>query len=133
MKILSTHHCLSLTSPSLRFLLPLLALLPSHSRSSSQSGGGLEADSRSSRHGSLEELSQARHREASSAPSAGGVRQKMLLDYNVYMAKYVNPQPQQRSPTANDSPGHSPESSPKTSRKVGNREADISNQKNGCH
>ncbi|XP_054464041.1 testis-expressed protein 2 [Anoplopoma fimbria] len=99
------------------------AFLPSHSRSSSpQSGGGLEADSRSSRRGSLEELSQSRHRETSSAPSggsAGGMKQKMQLDYNVYMAKYINPQAAQGSPTAADSPGPaSPESSPKTTKKV---------------
>lgn len=100
----------------------LLAFLPSHSRSSStQSGGGLEADSRSSSRGSLEELSQYRHREAPSAPSCGsmgGMKQKMLLDYNVYMAKYVIPQASSKSPTATDSPGHSPESSPKTVKKV---------------
>uniref|UniRef100_A0A3Q3NM96 Testis expressed 2 n=1 Tax=Mastacembelus armatus TaxID=205130 RepID=A0A3Q3NM96_9TELE len=98
------------------------AFLPSHSRSSStQSGGGLEADSRSSSRGSLEELSQSRHRETFSALSCGstvGMKQKMLLDYNVYMAKYVNPHALQRSPTAIDSPGHSPESSPKTTRKL---------------
>ncbi|XP_056263561.1 testis-expressed protein 2 [Pseudoliparis swirei] len=98
------------------------AFLPSRSRSSStQSGGGLEADSRSSRsssRGSLEELCQSRHRETSSAPSCG-MKQKMLLDYNVYMAKYINPQATQRSPTATDSPGpQSPESSPKTTKKV---------------
>ncbi|XP_068434812.1 testis-expressed protein 2 [Clinocottus analis] len=99
------------------------AVLSSHSRSSStQSAGGLEADSRSSSRGSLEELSQSRLRESSSAPScgsAGGMRQKMLLDYNIYMAKYINPQVTQRSPTATDSPGpQSPESSPKTTKKV---------------
>ncbi|XP_035511360.1 testis-expressed protein 2 [Morone saxatilis] len=98
------------------------AFLPSHSRSSStQSGGGLEADSRSSSRGSLEELSQSRHRETSSAlscASGGGMKQKMLLDYNVYMAKYVNPQAPPRSPTATESPGHSPESSPKTTKKI---------------
>ncbi|KAM9843387.1 testis-expressed protein 2 [Aulostomus maculatus] len=100
------------------------AFQPSHSRSSSnQSGGALEADSRSSSRGSLEELChpQSRHRETSSAlssGSSGGVKQKMLLDYHVYMAKYVNPQPPPRSPTATDSPGHSPESSPKTNKKI---------------
>uniref|UniRef100_A0A3B4U252 Testis expressed 2 n=1 Tax=Seriola dumerili TaxID=41447 RepID=A0A3B4U252_SERDU len=98
------------------------AFLPSHSRSSStQSGGGLEADSRSSSRGSMEELSQSRHRDASSSVSCGstaGMKQKMLLDYNVYMAKYVNPQVQPRSPTATDSPGNSPESSPKTTKKL---------------
>ncbi|XP_042247842.1 testis-expressed protein 2 isoform X1 [Thunnus maccoyii] len=100
------------------------AFLPSHSRSSStQSGGGLEADSRSSSRGSLDELSQpqSRHRETSSAlscGSTGGMKQKMLLDYNIYMAKYVNPQAPQRSPTATDSPGHSPKSSPKATKKI---------------
>ncbi|XP_070704838.1 testis-expressed protein 2 isoform X2 [Pempheris klunzingeri] len=104
------------------------AFLPSHSRSSStQSGGGLEADSRSSSRGSQEELSQPRHRETSAAPScgsAGGMKQKMLLDYNVYMAKYVNPQAPPRSPTATESPGHSPESSPKTTKKIRRRSED---------
>ncbi|TKS91916.1 Testis-expressed protein 2 [Collichthys lucidus] len=98
------------------------AFLPSHSRSSStQSAGGLEADSRSSSRGSLEELSQLRNREASSAlscGSTGGIKQKMLLDYNIFMAKYVNPQAPQKSPTATDSPGHSPESSPKATKKI---------------
>lgn len=100
------------------------AFLPSHSRSSSiQSGGGLEADSRGSSRGSQEELSQPqpRHRETSAAlpcGSTGGLKQKMLLDYNVYMAKYVNPQAPPRSPTATESPGHSPESSPKTTKKL---------------
>ncbi|XP_023122920.2 testis-expressed protein 2 [Amphiprion ocellaris] len=100
------------------------AFLPSHSRSSSlQSGGGLEADSRSSSRGSLEELplSQPRPRDASAAPSCGataGMKQKILLDYNIYMAKYVNPQAPPRSPTATDSPGHSPDSSPKTTKKL---------------
>lgn len=46
------------------------------------------------------------------------MKQKMLLDYNVYMAKYVSPQAPMRSPTVTDSPGHSPESSPKTTKKV---------------
>uniref|UniRef100_UPI003AAF639A testis-expressed protein 2 n=1 Tax=Centroberyx gerrardi TaxID=166262 RepID=UPI003AAF639A len=100
------------------------AFLPSHSRSgSTQSGGGLEADSRSSSRGSLEELpqSQPRQRDPSSAlpcGSAGGMRQKMLLDYNIYMAKYVNPQPPLGSPTATGSPGHSPESSPRATKKM---------------
>ncbi|XP_047427575.1 testis-expressed protein 2 isoform X2 [Mugil cephalus] len=98
------------------------AFLPSHSRSGSiQSGGGPDVDSRSSSRGSLEELSQSRHRDASVAlpcGSTGGTKQKMLLDYNVYMAKYVTPQAQSRSPTATESPGHSPESSPKTIKKI---------------
>lgn len=104
-------------------LLPISAFLSSHSRSSSvQSGaGGLEADSRSSSRGSLEELPQLRHRDASSALSAS-MRQKMLLDYSVYMAKYVNSQVTSSSPTAAaaaESPGHSPASSPRTAKKVG--------------
>ncbi|KAF7666384.1 hypothetical protein LDENG_00107880 [Lucifuga dentata] len=100
------------------------AFLPSHSRSgSTHSGGGLEADSRCSSRGSLDEpsQSQSRHRDppaALSFGSAAGLRQKMLLDYNVYMAKYVTPQAPMRSPTATDSPGQSPESSPKITKKV---------------
>ncbi|XP_033999181.1 testis-expressed protein 2 isoform X1 [Trematomus bernacchii] len=98
------------------------AFLSPHSRSSSpQLGGGLEADSRSSSRGSLEELSQLRHRDPSSALTCGstaGMKQKMLLDYNVFMAKYVNPQAPQTSPTATESPGPSPESSPKTTKKT---------------
>ncbi|KAM9391648.1 testis-expressed protein 2 isoform 2-T4 [Pholidichthys leucotaenia] len=100
------------------------AFLPSHSRSSSlPSAGGLEADSRSSSRGSLEELSQSqtRHRETSAALSAGAsgvMKQKMQLDYHIYMAKYVNPQAQCRSPTATESPVHSPDSSPKTTKKL---------------
>lgn len=100
------------------------AFLSSHSRSSSvQSGaGGLEADSRSSSRGSLEELPQPRHRDAPSALSAG-MRQKMLLDYSVYMAKYINSQVASSSPTAAvaataESPGHSPASSPRTAKKI---------------
>uniref|UniRef100_A0A3P8RIK8 SMP-LTD domain-containing protein n=1 Tax=Astatotilapia calliptera TaxID=8154 RepID=A0A3P8RIK8_ASTCA len=98
--------------------------LPSHSRSSSfQSVGGLEADSRSSSRGSLEELSQSqsRHRETTAALSCGstaGLKQKMLLDYNVYMAKYVSPQVPPRSPTATDSARNSPDSSPQTTKKL---------------
>ncbi|XP_006635545.2 testis-expressed protein 2 isoform X1 [Lepisosteus oculatus] len=72
------------------------AFLPSHSRSSSK--------------GSVDEaLPQPRPKE----PSAS-VRQKMLLDYTVYMAKYVPPQP--GSPAA--SPLHSADSSPSTSKKL---------------
>ncbi|MBN3314193.1 TEX2 protein, partial [Atractosteus spatula] len=72
------------------------AFLPSHSRSSSK--------------GSVDEvLPQPRPKELSA-----GVRQKMLLDYTVYMAKYVPPQP--GSPTA--SPLHSADSSPSTSKKL---------------
>lgn len=116
------HNCVTLTPPSPPPSLPLAAFLASHSRSSStQSIGGPEAESRSSSRGSMEELSQPRHKDASSAPSCGstaGMKQKMLLDYNVYMAKLVSLQAPQRSPTATDSPGHSPESSPKATKKV---------------
>ncbi|KAF7221001.1 testis-expressed protein 2 isoform X1 [Nothobranchius furzeri] len=96
------------------------AFLPSHSRSgSAASASVLEADSRSSSRGSQEELSQPRRRETSAPLShAGGAKQKMLLDYNVYMAKYVNPQTPPRSPSATDSPGHSPEGSPKATKKL---------------
>ncbi|KAM8823948.1 testis-expressed protein 2 isoform 1-T2 [Synchiropus picturatus] len=97
------------------------AFQPSHSRSSSnQSGGGLEVESRSSSRGELDELchTQSRPRENSSAPSTGSTgKQKMLLDYNIYMAKYVNPPPPSTSPTPTMSCGNSPEGSPKTSRK----------------
>uniref|UniRef100_G3PCZ1 Testis expressed 2 n=1 Tax=Gasterosteus aculeatus aculeatus TaxID=481459 RepID=G3PCZ1_GASAC len=99
-------------------------LLASRMKSEGRSGSLsviCKSGDRSSSRGSLEELSQFRHREASSAPpcgSAGGTRQKMLLDYNVYMAKYINLQETQRTPTATDSPGPaSPESSPKTAKK----------------
>lgn len=98
------------------------AFLPTHSRSSSpQTTGILETDSRSSSRGSLEEMSQAqgRNKDTIAAPScaSAGAKQKMLLDYNVYMAKYVNPQAPAKSPTGKDSPGNSPESSPKTTKK----------------
>ncbi|XP_032443406.1 testis-expressed protein 2 isoform X1 [Xiphophorus hellerii] len=98
------------------------AFLSAHSRSGSiQSAGGPEADSRGSSRGSQEELSQPRHRETPaslSSGSAGGMKQKMLLDYSIYMAKYVNPQAPPGSPPAVDSPGHTPESSPKATKKL---------------
>ncbi|XP_038163691.1 testis-expressed protein 2 isoform X2 [Cyprinodon tularosa] len=98
------------------------AFLSTQSRSGSiQSGGAPEADSRGSSRGSQEELSQPRHRETPASlygGSAGGMKQKMLLDYNVYMAKYVNPQAPPGSPSAADSPVQSPESSPKTTKKL---------------
>lgn len=97
-------HCVFSTL----LLHPLVAFLPAHSCSGSfQAGGGLEADRGS-------------HEELSSLPCgpAGGSKQKMQLDYNVYMAKYVNPQAPPRSPFADDSPGQSPESSPQTTKKV---------------
>ncbi|XP_036408182.1 testis-expressed protein 2-like isoform X1 [Megalops cyprinoides] len=86
------------------------AFLPSHSRSSSQSGG--LSHSRSSSRSSLDELlmmSQPRQKELTSS-----VKQKMLLDYSVYMAKYVPPQP--GSPC--NSPINSAESSPGASKKL---------------
>uniref|UniRef100_A0A3B5M0V5 Testis expressed 2 n=1 Tax=Xiphophorus couchianus TaxID=32473 RepID=A0A3B5M0V5_9TELE len=96
--------------------------LSAHSRSGSiQSAGGPEADSRGSSRGSQEELSQPRYRETPaslSSGSAGGMKQKMLLDYSIYMAKYVNPQAPPGSPPAVDSPGHTPESSPKATKKL---------------
>ncbi|KAG7246702.1 hypothetical protein CRUP_036162, partial [Coryphaenoides rupestris] len=65
----------------------------------------------------MDEVSQPlpRHREGSGAAAAGvaaggGTRPKSLLDYNVYMAKYVSPWAQAESATA--APAHSPESSP---------------------
>ncbi|KAJ8264093.1 hypothetical protein GJAV_G00145070 [Gymnothorax javanicus] len=74
------------------------AVLPTHSRSSSR--------------GSVDEalpLSQLRQRDLS-----GSVRQKMLLDYSVYMAKYVPPSP--ASPAV--SPVHSTASSPGAAKKL---------------
>jgi len=46
----------------------------------------------------------------------GGTRPKSLLDYNVYMAKYVSPWAQAESATA--APAHSPESSPPSTKRV---------------
>ncbi|XP_061830352.1 testis-expressed protein 2 [Nerophis lumbriciformis] len=96
--------------------LPKSALQPSHSLSS-QSAAGQEADS-----GSSDELCnpQARHREGSSASSCGatGWMRPKLLDYNLYMAKYVNRHPAPSSPTPADSPGQSPERSPQTTNKI---------------
>ncbi|XP_054615772.1 testis-expressed protein 2 isoform X1 [Dunckerocampus dactyliophorus] len=98
--------------------LPKSAFQPSQSHSN-QSVAGQEADSGSSGRGSSDELChpQPRHRESSSASSCGA-RQKMLLDYNLYMAKYVNPQPAPRSPTTAGSPEQSPERSPQTTKKM---------------
>ena len=89
-------------------LLLHLGFLPTHSRSNSQSGG--LTHSRSSSKGSVEEiLSQPKSKEL-----ATSTRQKMLLDYNVYMAKCI---PQEHaSPIA--SPVHSANSSPTAMKKV---------------
>ncbi|CAL8272517.1 unnamed protein product [Lota lota] len=78
-------------------------------------GGPGEADSRSSSaRSSMDEVPQAlpRNRELSwgSGVAAGGARPRSLLDYNVYMAKYIHPQGETESSAA--ATGHSPESSP---------------------
>lgn len=83
-------------------------VLPSHSRHSSPSGH--LTHSRSSSKGSVDELvAQPKQKEL-----VGGVRQKMLLDYSVYMARCV-PQ-ENRSPQR--SPVQSAESSPTTGKKL---------------
>lgn len=83
-------------------------LLSSHSRHSSPSGH--PAHSRSSSKGSVEEvMSQSKQKEL-----VGGVRQKVLLDYSVYMARCI-PQEDQ-SPRR--SPVQSAESSPTAGKKV---------------
>ncbi|EFB27234.1 hypothetical protein PANDA_013926, partial [Ailuropoda melanoleuca] len=90
--------------------LPLFAagVLPSHSRHSSPSGH--LTHSRSSSKGSVEEImSQPKQKEL-----VGSVRQKMLLDYSVYMARCV-PQ-ENRSPQR--SPVQSVESSPTAGKKL---------------
>lgn len=83
-------------------------ILPSHSRHSSPSGH--LTHSRSSSKGSVEEImSQPKQKEL-----MGSVRQKMLLDYSVYMARCV-PQ-ENRSPQR--SPVQSAESSPTAGKKL---------------
>lgn len=83
-------------------------LLPAHSRHSSPSGH--LTHSRSSSKGSMEEiLSQPKQKEL-----VGSVRQKMLLDYSVYMSRCV-PQ-ENRSP--HRSPVQSAESSPTAGKKL---------------
>ncbi|XP_063312228.1 testis-expressed protein 2 isoform X1 [Pelobates fuscus] len=83
-------------------------LLLTHSRQGSQSG--ILSHSRSSSKGSLDEMMvQPRPKELS-----GNLRQKMLLDYNVYMAKCV-PQ-EDKSPT--ESPINSANSSPTATKKI---------------
>lgn len=82
--------------------------LSSHSRTNSQSG--ILTHSRSSSKGSLDEIvSQTKPKEL-----AGSMRQKILLDYNVYMAKCVPHE--DRSPAA--SPVNSAESSPTATKKL---------------
>ncbi|XP_059937503.1 testis-expressed protein 2 [Mesoplodon densirostris] len=83
-------------------------VLPSHSRHNSPSGH--LTHSRSSSKGSAEEIMpQPKQKEL-----AGSVRQKMLLDYGVYMARCV-PQ-ENRSPQG--SPAQSAESSPTAGKKL---------------
>ncbi|TKC47130.1 testis-expressed protein 2 [Monodon monoceros] len=83
-------------------------VLPSHSRHNSPSGH--LTHSRSSSKGSVEEvMPQPKQKEL-----AGSVRQKMLLDYGVYMARCV-PQ-ENRSPRR--SPAQSAESSPTAGKKL---------------
>ncbi|XP_078257574.1 testis-expressed protein 2 isoform X2 [Rhinoraja longicauda] len=80
--------------------------VPSHSRNNSQSG--MLTHSRNSSKGSVEEVvSHSKQKDLSS-----GVRQKMLLDYAVYMAKYI---PDEIS-SPNSSPTHSTEGSSPTAK-----------------
>ncbi|NXG17853.1 TEX2 protein, partial [Grallaria varia] len=83
-------------------------MLPAHSRADNQSGA--LTHSRSSSKGNAEEItSQPKHKDLS-----GNVRQKMLLDYNIYMAKCV-PQ-EKKSPSS--SPVLSADSSPTAVKKL---------------
>uniref|UniRef100_A0A8C5THD0 Testis expressed 2 n=1 Tax=Malurus cyaneus samueli TaxID=2593467 RepID=A0A8C5THD0_9PASS len=83
-------------------------VLPAHSRTDSQSG--VLTHSRSSSKGSAEEItSQPKHKDL-----AGNMRQKMLLDYNIYMAKCIPPE--KKSPS--DSPVLSADSSPTAVKKL---------------
>lgn len=83
-------------------------VLPSHSRHSSPSGH--LTHSRSSSKGSMEEImSQPKQKEL-----VGGVRQKMLLDYSVYMARCIP----QDSQSTQKSPVQSAESSPTAGKKL---------------
>ncbi|XP_078385167.1 testis-expressed protein 2 isoform X2 [Cetorhinus maximus] len=92
--------------------------VPSHSRNNSQSG--MLTHSRNSSKGSVEEfMSQSKQKDLSS-----GVRQKMLLDYTVYMAKYIP----EKIPSPNLSPVHSAESSPTAANKLPNSQIEDSEQ-----
>uniref|UniRef100_A0A8C6TNU1 Testis expressed 2 n=1 Tax=Neogobius melanostomus TaxID=47308 RepID=A0A8C6TNU1_9GOBI len=112
-----------------RFLLVSRIKLESRPPAVSKSGEThatpcLEPESRSSSRGSLEEVVQAQGRSKDPLTTTqpcptSAAKQKMLLDYNVYMAKYVTTQAPPRSPTGKDSSGNSPESSPKAARKRG--------------
>ncbi|XP_041095827.1 testis-expressed protein 2-like isoform X2 [Polyodon spathula] len=82
---------------------------PSHSRNSSQSGA--LTHSRSSSKGSVEDvMCPPKQKEL-----AASVRQKMLLDYSVFMAKYI---PLESSNSPGQSPAHSTDSSPSTTSKL---------------
>lgn len=118
-----------------RFLLAsrlkLETRLPAVSKSAFPPAHSLDAESRSSSRGSLEEVSQVPGRSKDHPPSSSAstvsssaappcpaaAKQKLLLDYSIYMAKYVSAQAPARSPTGRDSSGNSPESSPQASRK----------------
>ncbi|KFQ31773.1 Testis-expressed sequence 2 protein [Mesitornis unicolor] len=83
-------------------------ILPTHSRADSQSG--VLTHSRSSSKGSAEEIaSQPKHKDL-----AGNVRQKMLLDYSIYMAKCIPAE--KKSPSG--SPVRSADSSPTAVKKL---------------
>ncbi|XP_041432723.1 testis-expressed protein 2 isoform X2 [Xenopus laevis] len=83
-------------------------LLLTHSRHNSQSG--ILTHSRNSSRGSMDEvLAQPKPKEIS-----GNVRQKSLLDYNVYMARCI---PREECSPA-ESPAHSANSSPTATKKV---------------
>ncbi|KAM3660659.1 testis-expressed protein 2 isoform 2-T2 [Ammospiza maritima maritima] len=83
-------------------------VLPAHSRADSQSG--VLTHSRSSSKGSTEEVTiLLKHKDL-----AGSMRQKMLLDYNIYMAKCI-PQ-EKKSPSG--SPVVSADSSPTAVKKL---------------
>ncbi|KAM5125105.1 testis-expressed protein 2 [Mantella aurantiaca] len=84
-------------------------VLLTHSRQNSQSG--VLTHSRSSSKGSMDEvISQPRGKDLS-----GGMKQKMLLDYNVYMAQCI---PQEER-TPEESPLQSASSSPTAAKKSG--------------
>ncbi|XP_061701359.1 testis-expressed protein 2-like isoform X2 [Syngnathoides biaculeatus] len=88
--------------------LPKSAGRPPHTR-------GHEADSGSGGRGSSDE---PRPRDGSSAPSCCSARREMTSDYHLYMAEYVKPPPAPAGPSADGSPGRSPDGSPQTTRKM---------------
>ncbi|XP_007886936.2 testis-expressed protein 2 isoform X1 [Callorhinchus milii] len=96
----------------------ITGFIPSHSRNNSQSGK--LTHSRNSSKGSVEEIvTQSKPKDLTAA-----VRQKMLLDYNVYMAKYI---PQEScSPIL--SPVQSAESSPTSCKKLSIGQKDDTDQ-----